>query len=275
MNRDRVWSGLSAVVSIGATVLIWELLTRASDSLFLPPPSDVFPHLFSGLGGIGKPPYLSSSASDLFLGDGFYDDVVPSLWRMIRGYVLAVVVGVCGGTMLGLSNTAREYCHFVVNFVRAIPPPALLGVWIVVFGLGDRPKIYLIAFAVVWPILLNTIDGVAAVDEQRKQVAAAFRIPFRRQLTGLYLPSASPKILSGMRIALSFALIMMIISEIAGATNGVGLRLIEDVTFFNIPDLWATMVFLAVIGFIFNGAMSLMEGRLLRWQQEAARSQDA
>ena len=78
-----------------------------------------------------------------------------------------------------------------------------------------------------------------------------------------------------MRIALSFALIMMIISEIAGATNGVGLRLIEDVTFFNIPDLWATMVFLAVIGFIFNGAMSLMEGRLLRWQQEAARSQDA
>ncbi len=275
MSRNRLWIVLSAIASIGSAVLIWEVLTRTSTSLFFPPPSHVVPHLWSGLGGISKPSYLSSSASELFLGGGFHDDVVPSLWRMIRGYLLAVVVGVCGGTLLGLSNAAREYCHWVINFVRAIPPPALLGVWIVVFGLGDNPKIYLIAFAVVWPILLNTIDGIAAVDEQRKQVVGAFGIPFRRQLTGLYLPSASPKILSGMRISLGFALIMMIISEFAGATNGVGLRLKEDVSFFNFADLWATMVVLAVIGFILNGLMSMLEGRLLRWQRGEARSRDS
>ncbi len=275
MTLNRLWNGLAAILSVGLAIGTWELLTRTSDSLFFPAPSEVLPHLWQGLGGIGKPSYLSPSASKLFLGDGFHEDVVPSLSRMARGYVLAVVAGVCGGTALGLSKAAREYCDWVINFVRAIPPPALLGVWIVVFGLGDGPKIYLIAFAVVWPILLNTIDGVAAVDDQRQHVVAAFRIPFWRQLTGLYLPSASPKILSGMRISLSFALIMMIISEFAGATDGVGLRLKEDVTFFNFPDLWATMVLLAVIGFLLNGSMSLLESRLLRWQTGAARSGDA
>ena len=191
---------------------------------------------------------------------------------MLRGYALAIVVGLCVGTALGLSEQARQYTDWIINFVRAIPPPALLGVWIVVFGLGDRPKIYLIAFAVVWPILLNTIDGVASVDEQRKQAAAVFRIPFRRQLMGLYLPSASPKIMSGLRISLGFALIMMIISEFAGATNGLGFRLQEDLNFFNYPDLWATMVLLAVIGLVLNAVMLWGEKRILRWHREAAKA---
>jgi len=270
--NSRMLVVVSGAFSIGLALLIWQLLTASSDSFFFPSPSDVFPHLWEGKGGIGRPSYLSSSASDFFLGDGFYEDLAPSMWRMLRGYALAIVVGLCVGTALGLSEQARQYTDWIINFVRAIPPPALLGVWIVVFGLGDRPKIYLIAFAVVWPILLNTIDGVASVDEQRKQAAAVFRIPFRRQLMGLYLPSASPKIMSGLRISLGFALIMMIISEFAGATNGLGFRLQEDLNFFNYPDLWATMVLLAVIGLVLNAVMLWGEKRILRWHREAAKA---
>ncbi len=266
----RVWRVVTALGSLTVVVIGWQLLTASSESYFFPPPSEVFPHLWRGHGGIAEPPYLSPSPSDLFLGAGFYEDLVPSMWRMLRGYAMATAVGIGTGTALGLSRAARQYTDWIINFVRAIPPPALLGIWIVVFGLGDGPKIYLIAFAVVWPILLNTIDGVASVDEQRKQVAAVFKIPFRRQLTGLYLPSASPKIISGMRISLGFALIMMIISEFAGATNGLGFRLKEDLSFFNFPDLWATMILLSAIGLLLNGLMFWAEARILGWHRKAS-----
>ncbi|MDP6160753.1 MAG: ABC transporter permease subunit, partial [Acidimicrobiales bacterium] len=157
----------------------------------------------------------------------------------------------------------------------AIPPPALLGIWLVVFGIGDGPKVYLIAFAVIWPVLINTIDGVAAVDEQRKQVGALFKVPFHRQITGIFLPSAAPKIFGGMRICVGFALIMTIISEFAGATNGLGLRLQADLLFFDYPDLWATMIVLAVVGLILNGILMWVEGRLLHWHHGMARIAEA
>lgn len=268
----RLGTPALAVGAITVAAFIWQWLTRSAENFQFPPPSDIFPHLWNGTGGIGRPSYLSSSPSDFFLGEGFYEDAVPSLWRMLRGYLLAVVVGVTVGVGLGLNDTARQYADWVINFARAIPPPALLGIWIVVFGLGDSPKIYLIAFSIVWPILLNTIDGISAVDEQRKQAATVFGIPFHRRLTHLYLPSASPKMMSGLRISLGFALIMMIISEFAGATNGLGFRMQEDLNFFNYLDLWATMALLAVLGLLLTGTLRVAEHFILRWHRNAAKA---
>ena len=273
--RERAITGVAATISIGGALLLWQFFTQRSESYFFPTPSTVFPHLWADTGGFGEPAYLSSSASDLFLGDGFFEDVVPSMWRMLRGYMLAVFLGITIGTALGLSEVARQYTSWIINFVRAIPPPALLGIWLVVFGIGDGPKVYLIAFAVIWPVLLNTIDGVAAVDEQRKQVGALFKVPFHRQITGIFLPSAAPKIFGGMRICVGFALIMTIISEFAGATNGLGLRLQADLFFFDYPDLWATMIILAVVGLILNGILMWVEGRLLHWHHGMARLAEA
>ena len=269
--RERIVTVVSWVASLGLGALVWQLLTRNSESFFFPSPSEIFPHLWTDTGGFGEPAFFSTSASDFFLGPGFSADVVPSIWRMLQGLALAAVIGIAAGVGLGLSERARQYSAWIINFVRAIPPPALLGVWIVVFGIGDGPKIYLIAFSVVWPILLNTIDGITAVDQQRIEAARVFRIPFHRRLTGLYLPSAAPKILSGLRISMGFALIMMIITEFAGATNGLGLRLQDDLKFFNYTDLWATMTVLALIGLIANALFVVAESRLVRWQRDATK----
>ncbi len=273
MGRQRLMTVVNWGGSLGLALVVWQLLAGSTESFFFPTPTEIFPSMWrTADNGFGEPPFLSTSAADAFLGPGFSADVVPSLWRMLQGYALATVVGVGTGVALGLSETARQYTDWIVNFLRAIPPPALLGVWLVLFGIGDRPKVYLIAFAVVSPILLNTIDGIASVDEQRIQAATVFKIPFRRRLTGLYLPSAAPKILSGMRISLGFAFVMMIISEFAGATNGLGLRLQDDLKFFNYVDLWATMIVLAVVGLAANATFLAVENRILNWQRSAGRA---
>jgi len=272
-TRDRLMGMANWAGSLGFALLVWQLLAGRSDSFFFPAPSEIFPSMWRTADtGFGEPAFLSPSATEGFLGPGFAADVVPSLWRMLRGYTLATVVGVGAGVVLGLSETARQYTDWIVHFFRAIPPPALLGVWLVLFGIGDGPKVYLIAFAVFSPILLNTIDGIASVDNQRIQAVTVFKIPFRRRLTGLYLPSAAPKILSGMRISLGFAFVMMIISEFAGATNGLGLRLQDDLKFFNYVDLWATMIVLAVLGVLANLAFVAAENRVLNWQRSASKA---
>ena len=163
-------------------------------------------------------------------------DVVPSLLRLSAGYAIAVVVAIAVGIPLGLNPTARRAAAPIVEFLRAIPPPALLPLAIVVIGVGNAMKVLIIAFVCLWPVLLNTIDGIRGHRPDAQRHHARLRRPRPRpRLRLVTLPAAAPQIFAGMRTSLSLAVILMVISEMVASTNGIGFFVLQSQRSFDDP----------------------------------------
>ena len=190
--------------------------------------------------------------------------LAPSLARLLGGWLAAVAAGIGVGLAIGLSERARDYVSPLIHFLRAIPPPALLPLFLVLLGIGDAMKVTMIAFGVVWPILLNTADGVASVEPQLRETARAYRIRARDELLRIILPAAAPRIFAGLRVSLSIAVILMVISELVATVNGVGFELVQAQRSFRTLDVWAIIVLLGIIGYGLNALLGLVERRTLR-----------
>lgn len=241
-----------------AALVLWELVTLVLPNPFFPPPSRI-------LVAAGKA-WFSGPPARLFLTEAVFHDVFASLGRLAAGWGIAVVVGIAAGVLLGRSRTAMEYVGPLMAFIRAVPPPALVPVFITLLGIGAPMQISVIVFGVVWPILLNTVDGARSVDPVKVDTAASFRISRGQWIFGVVLPSAMPKVFAGLRVSLSLALVLMVISELVGSTNGIGYQLVFSQHQFDLPTMWAGIVLLGVLGYLLNTALLAAERRVLNWQ---------
>lgn len=253
--------GLILGVALRLSVLIglivaWQLLTSTTDSPFFPTFAETADRLWRNW--ITDPRLITGH-------------LVPSLVRLMAGWLGAVVIGIAVGTLIGMSARLRDYVDPLIQFLRAIPPPALLPLFIVLLGIGDLMKVAMILFGVVWPILLNTVDGVRSVDSLHRDTARVFGLRRRDVLFRVILPSAGPKIFAGLRISLSIAVILMVISEMVATLNGVGFTLVQAQRNFRMLDVWAGILVLGIIGYVLNTGLSLIERRVLRWQRGAYR----
>ncbi|WP_216210104.1 ABC transporter permease [Amycolatopsis aidingensis] len=248
----RRWS-----LFIGAVVL-WEVGTRAAGSPFFPPPTAI-------LASAGEQ-WFSGPAYRLFLGEYVFEDILPSLSRVLGGWAIAVVLGVGLGTALGRSRTGMDYVGPLFGFIRAIPPPTLIPVFLLLFGLGTGMQLITIVFGALWPILLNTVDGVRSVDRTKQETARSFGTPRHYWIAGVVLPAALPKIFAGLRLSLSIALILMVISEMVGAPHGIGAQLIFAKQHFEFPAMWAWIVLLGALGYGLNALLLVVERQVLSWQ---------
>lgn len=253
---ERVW--LVALAGV-----LWELLTRALDETYFPPPTTIFEALHEL--------WFSGPAFHLFLSDKALDDFSTSLTHLFIGWAVAGAAGIAIGAAVGRSRVLDDLFSPVLEFLRAVPPPTLLPFFIMVFQLGATMQVVTIAFGVVWPVLLNTADGVRTVEPLQLDTARVFGIGRMRRLLTIVLPAAAPKIFAGLRVALSFALILMVLSELFGSTAGIGSELIGAQRSFELPRMWAGIVMLGILGFLFNAVFLLLERRLLAWHAGAQR----
>jgi ABC-type nitrate/sulfonate/bicarbonate transport system permease component len=192
--------------------------------------------------------------------------------RLGLGYAIACLTGVAVGVALGLSQPLRRAANPIVQFLRAIPPPALLPFGILVMGIGTSMKVFIIAFVCVWPVLLNAIDGVAGVDPVLRETARVYDIRLRDRIFKVVLPAAGPQIFAGMRTSLSLALILMVISEMVASTNGIGYFVLQSQRSFAIPEMWSGILLLGILGYVLNAIFLLVERRVLRWHHGARAS---
>jgi ABC-type nitrate/sulfonate/bicarbonate transport system permease component len=254
-RRQRVLStGLEVTVPI-LLLVIWGLASAGSETYYFPPLTDIL-----------------STFADTWLFERVGSDVVPSLVRMGLGFGIAVIVSISTGLLLGMSPRVRRASAPIVEFLRAIPPPALLPFAILVIGVGNSMKVFIIAFVCIWPILLNTIDGVTSVDPTLRDTTRVYGIDGRDRLWRVMLPAASPQIFAGMRTSLSLALILMVISEMVASTNGIGYFVLQSQRTFAIPEMWSGILLLGILGYTLNGAFVLIERRVLRWHRGARAS---
>lgn len=242
------WGGpLISLILPVVIVVTWWLVSAESTSPFFPPLWQIFETF-----GQTWPMHVAS-------------DIVPSLWRMFAGFMIAAVIGVVLGALLGRIPIIAEALNPVLQFGRSLPATALVPVAVVLFGIGDLPKILLIAFVSCFPILLNTIDGVRNVDPVLEDVTRSFRLTRMQRVRWVQINAALPQVIAGMRIALSLSFVVMVSSEMLGSTNGMGYVTLVAQQGFQIPLMWSGLILLGLLGLLINAIFVIVERSLLRW----------
>jgi ABC-type nitrate/sulfonate/bicarbonate transport system permease component len=242
----RLGAALEVLVPL-ALLALWGVWSANTDTFYYPPLTEIL-----------------ETFMDTWVFERVTSDVIPSLLRLSAGYAIAVVVAIAVGIPLGLNATARRAASPIVEFLRAIPPPALLPLAIVVVGVGNGMKVMIIAFVCLWPVLLNTIDGIRGIDPTLNDTARVYGVPRRATL-----PAAAPQVFAGMRTSLSLAVIMMVISEMVASTNGIGFFVLQSQRTFAIPEMWSGILLLGILGYLLNVLFVLVERRVLAWHREA------
>lgn len=227
---------------------LWWFLSAGSTSFFFPPL-----------------PTIIEVAANTFDWEGIQEIVFPSLLNFVAGFALATVGGIAVGLLLGLWRPARRATEPTIDFLRSIPPPALISVMIILLGFGNTMKISAIAFASCFPILLNTIDGVRGVDPLQIDVASAYRLRTRDRILKITLPAASPQIFAGLRVGLAIALAVMVFSEMFAGRDGLGFFIIFSLETYRIPEMYAGIIVIGILGYLVNLVFITVEGQVLGW----------
>ena len=238
----------TAVALPAVLIAVWWLASRNSRDFYQPPLERI-------VEAFGR----------TWIGPRFAGDVLPSLARLGLGYAAALAIGVALGVAIGRSRTLRALLEPVLEFLRAIPPPVLVPIIILIAGIGNTMKVLVIVSGCVWPVLLNTVEGVRGVDEVLTDTCRSYGIGGRRRLWHLVLRSASPQIVTGARQALSLGIILMVISEMFAASIGLGFTIVQFQRSFAIPEMWSGVLLLGLLGVALSLLFRVAEHRVLRW----------
>ncbi|MGH3759225.1 ABC transporter permease [Actinophytocola sp.] len=244
-------------------LVAWQVAATAIAHPFLPAPYEILTAAVRM--------WFSGPAADAFLTPEARDNLASTIGRVLGGWGLAALAGVVVGTACGLSRTVSIAAGPLFAFFRSLPLPALVPVFVLICTLGTPMVLTVIVFGATWPVLLNTVDGVRSVDLVKIETALAFRVPWAQRLFGIVLPAALPKIFAGLRISLSGALLLAVVAELFAANGGLGEQMRDAGNRFEFAEMWAVVVMLGVLGYLFNMILLAVEKRALGWHRAAGR----
>ncbi len=255
----RLGRGLAGLWLIPIVLVFWQLTAPLFESAYFPPPAEIGARMYEL--------WLSGPPSHLFLTEDVGANVVPSLVRLLGSWLAASLAGIVLGVAIGRSARVAEYLDPLMQFGRAIPPPTLVPLFLVIFKIGTGMEVATIVFGITWPVLVNSVDGARYVDRLHMEAAQVFRLSRTQRLFRIILPEAAPKIFTGLRLSLSLSLVLMVVSEFIGATNGLGYELFNTQNYFAYTDSWAIVLLLGLLGVVLNASLRAIERRALGWYQ--------
>jgi ABC-type nitrate/sulfonate/bicarbonate transport system permease component len=200
------------------------------------------------------------------LADGsFMGPLMSTVGLLAAGYAAACLAGVLLGLAMGSSRRANAMFEPLLEMIRPIPKPALLPPLILLFGLGAPMKIAIVFLGAVFPVLINTIQGVRSVDPVLIDVARTFRYGTMDTMRRVILPASLPMILAGMRVSLGLGLVLVVLAEMLTGENGLGAQAMDAQRGFRVYDMYAWTALLAVLGLALALAFEWTERRLIFW----------
>ena len=196
-------------------------------------------------------------------------DARGSLSRVLMGFAIGLALALPLGLAMGASPRLRSFVDPLLQVLRPIPPIAYIPLAILWFGLGDPPAVFLIALGAFFPILVNTVTGVSQVDSLYLRAARSLGAGRPRIFLKVMLPAALPFILSGLRIGMGTAFLVVIVAEMIAVNSGLGYRILEAREYFWTDKIIAGMLSIGLIGLAIDTAMERLNRHLLRWQRTA------
>lgn len=244
---DRLRPAMGAVL----LVLVWAAIhaSGAVDPVLLPSPAETARAFYKGMG-------------DGTLGTDFGKTVV----RTLSSFVIAMLVAVPLGIVLGASQRLYESVEFAIDFFRSTPASAMFPLFLVIFGPGEATKIAVASFGAALVILFNVAYGVMGARKQRQLAARVMRAPRWRVLTDVTLLESMPQVFVGMRSGVSLALVIVIVAEMfIGSTDGLGQRIMNAQMVFDMPQMYAAIFAAGALGYVMNLIFLLAERRFVHW----------
>jgi sulfonate transport system permease protein len=227
---------------------VWWVWSADSHALFFPPLEKILRRLY-----------------ELWIVGDAKAELASSLEHFVFGYAIAGIAGVGIGALLWSLRAVRDATSPFIYFLYVLPTPVLVPAIMTIFGIGFNMKVVIIAFAAIWPTLLNTLDGMRGVDPIKLDTARALGVSRHRAVRLVVLPAAMPQIVAGLRNSLQVAIILMVVSEIVASTGGIGYFILNAQQSFNFVDMWTGIIVLALIGSALNLLFVLAEHRVLHW----------
>jgi ABC-type nitrate/sulfonate/bicarbonate transport system permease component len=246
------WPGFLLIIGI---LLLWEIASARQwiDPVSMPRVSNI----------------LSSWARATESGT-LLQSLAPTLWRIAVGFGLAALVAVPFGLLMGSVPFIYRLFEPITEFLRPIPSSAYIPVAILFLGIDNEMKIFVVFFACLFPILLNTYSGVRSVDPVLIDTGRTFGVSWLRALWSIVLPAAMPSILTGMRISLGISLVVVVVAEMIAGSSGIGYFILDMQRVFRVPEMFAGIFTLGLLGFFINFLFLKAEGYLLRWRGTSA-----
>jgi ABC-type nitrate/sulfonate/bicarbonate transport system permease component len=237
-------------------LLSWELVSRLGlvNPLILPPPSKALADL-----------WLLASTGELWRA------LYASLYRVVCGFALAAVAGIALGALMARVRIADDFLDPLVELLRPISPLAVFPLAMLWFGIGDLSKIFVIALAASFPVILNTYAGVRGIDANYFHASQSLGASRREIFTRVVLPGSLPQIFTGIRLAWGISLIVVIAAEMVGATVGIGYMLIEAQQTFRTERVFAGIIVIGLVGFLTDLGFRRLRRFLLPWYGDTAR----
>ena len=191
-----------------------------------------------------------------------------SIIRSIVGFSLAIVIAVPLGLLIGWYPIARDLLNPILELFRNTAALALLPVFMLLLGIGETSKIAIVLFACTWPILLNTIAAVRNVDPLLIKSARSMNISSFKLFYKVILPASIPTMFTGIRLAGTGAILVLIAAEMVGAKEGLGYLITYSQYNFMIPEMYAGILTISILGLVINYSLLALERRLSRWKQD-------
>lgn len=214
-----------------------------------------------------SPPEVVKSAVRL-LGDGTLEaDIFASLRRVLTGFVLGTGLAIPIGFLMGWYATARALIEPWVQFFRTIPPLAIIPLAIVLLGIEETPKIFVIFLAAFLACVISTFQGVVNVDKTLINAARVLGAKDGRIFLRVVIPASTPFILVGMRVGLGSAWATLVAAELIAAQEGLGYRMQAAQLYYDLPTIFVGLITIGVLGLLMDRLLLLAERRLTGWQE--------
>jgi NitT/TauT family transport system permease protein len=250
-------------------LVAWEASARAGffSAAILPAPSAVAAKWWiSLLPAQPIDPATQTYLAWMFSGE-LIQDAISSLYRVLTGFIIGAGLALPLGLLMGARPTIYRLCNPLMQILRPIPPIAYIPLAILWFGLGNPPSVFLISIGAFFPVLMNTIAGVRAVDNIYLLAAANLGASQWTLFTRVILPATMPYILAGVRIGIGTAFIVVIVSEMIAVNDGLGYRILEAREFMWSDKIIAGMITIGLLGLALDTAVSRLNNHLLRWHR--------
>lgn len=248
-SRGVNFSGLAALLAL---LLLWEISSRRSSIIhyYFPPVSQIFASFFN-----------------LIVSGELLRHLLVSLSRFIRGYLIAATFAVTFGIILGYFRFLYSLFEALIEFLRPMPSVAIIPVAILFLGIGDPMIVAVTVYACTWPILINTIDGVRNIDRTLIDTGRTFGLGRWKILARIAFPAASPYIVTGLRISLAIALILVTTSEMVVGGSGVGFFILDEERSLRTSNMYAGIMLVALLGYTLNRLFLALEAKTMAWHR--------
>lgn len=249
--KHASWGRLLPFIGPLALFVVWDVVVRAGfiKAILLPPPADTIATLVTGL-----------------LGGPLLTDFLVTVWRTVQAFLIAAVVGMPLGVVLGSNEKAYRSVEFLIDFFRSTPSSALIPLFLLIFGVSDVNKVAIAAFGAFLIVVFNSAYGVINARKQRVMAARVMGASNWQIFKDVLVWESLQPSFVGLRSAVSMALVIVIVAEMfIGSDNGLGHHIIDAQQVLNVKSMYAAILAAGALGYALNALFLVAERRIVHW----------